>query len=121
MSTPDPRRAAENALWYALEERRDEIRAAGLGFSERQHDRLRTAHEEKRLISAMCAAMERYKKGGGDPYYLQPMALAIKNGLETWEHVLIRKGEPWTPYVSRAAERGAKWCIEDATDWIAAL
>jgi hypothetical protein len=116
---PDPRRAADNALWHALEERREAIRAAGLTFSERQHHQLREAWHEHRLIDALCNAMEDYThKAAPNPYYLRPMAQAIKKGLETWEHVLIRRGEPWTRYVTPKARRGANKVIADATAYI---
>lgn len=111
------RRAAENALWHALEERRDQIRAAGLTFSERQHHQFREAHAAGSLIQKLCGAMENYT-GNGDPYYLRPMAQAIKHGLRTWEEVLICTGEPWRPYVTPRARRGAQTCIKDATAYI---
>jgi hypothetical protein len=38
--------------------------------------------------------MEGYT-GNSDPRYLEAMARVIKRGLETWEHVLIRRGVPW--------------------------
>lgn len=118
MSTQsNPRRAAENALWHALEERRDAIRAAGQNFSERQHHQFRQAHAAGRLIAELCRAMENYK-GNGDPYYLRPMAEALKHGLPTWEDVLIRRGQPWTPYVTATARRGAQRCIADARAYI---
>src|SRR4051812_46882257 len=39
-------------------QRRDEIPAAGLTFSERQHDQFREAHNDGKLIYALCTAME---------------------------------------------------------------
>ena len=90
-ASSNPRLAAENALWHALEECRDVIRAAILGFGERQHHQLREAHSAARLIDELCAAMESYT-GGADPYYLRPMTQTIKRGLPTWEHLLIRPG-----------------------------
>ena len=111
------RRAAENALWCALEERRDQIRAAGLGFSERQHHVFRQSHAAGKLIAGLCGSMEGYKSNG-DPHYLRPMAQAIKHGLPTWEDVLIRPGEPWTPFVTAGARRGAKKCIKDAAAYM---
>lgn len=116
-SQPNARRAADNALWHALEERRDAIRAAGQSFSERQHHQFRQAHAAGRLITELCGAMENYK-GSGDPYYLRPMAEALKHGLPTWEDVLIRRGKSWTPYVTPAARRGAQQCIADARAYI---
>jgi hypothetical protein len=61
--------------------------------------------------------MEGYT-GGADPYYLRPMAQAIKRGLPTWEDVLIRPGQPWTPYVTPGARRGARRAIANATSYI---
>lgn len=118
-ASSDPRRIAENDLWHALEERREAIRAAHLTFSERQHHHLREAHEAGRLIDTLNAAMERRATATtADPYYLRPMAEAIKAGLAPWEEVLIRRGEPWTPYVTRGARRGALRAIEDAKSYI---
>ena len=111
-----PRR--RERIWYALEERRDQIRAAGQGFSERQHHQFREAHAAGKLINDLCASMEGYYPGRGDPYYLRPMAQAIKHVLPTWEDVLIRKGEPWTPFVTAAARRGSQKCILDAKAYI---
>lgn len=91
-ASSDPRRIAENDLWHALEERREAIRAAHLTFSERQHHQLREAHEAGRLIDTLNAAMERRATATtADPYYLRPMAEAIKAGLDPWEAVLIRR------------------------------
>lgn len=115
---PNPQRAAENALWHALEERRDEIRAAKLSFSERQHHQLREAHAADRLIATLCNWMENYDSARSDPYYKKPVAQAIKHGLETWEHVFIRPNQPWTPYVTPRARRGAKQCVADAQAYI---
>jgi hypothetical protein len=103
-----------------MEARREDIRDAGLGFSERQHHKFRVAWEEGRLIQALCGAMERYEPKG-DEYYLRPMAEAIKRGLPTWEHTLIQKGAPWTPYVTLKARRGAERCIQEATDYVPLL
>ncbi len=110
----NPRRAAENALWYALEERRDQIRAAGLPFDERSHHRFRELHAERRLISAFVAGVARYKAGGGDPVRLKAIAVVMKAGLPTWEHLLIQPSEPWAPYVTQEAKRGARAVIADA-------
>ncbi len=86
-SPSDRRRAAENALWYALNERRDQIYRAGLSFSERQHHWMQEAYDGGTLIASMCTAMESYD-GHGDPDYLSAMARQIKNGLPTWEDIL---------------------------------
>jgi hypothetical protein len=78
-NTPsDPHRAAENAFWAALQERRDQIRGAGVGFDERSHHRLRELHAERRLISGLVAGVARYRAGRGDPGRLKAMAVAIE-------------------------------------------
>lgn len=118
MNPSDPLRAAENALWHALEERRDQIRAAGLGFSERQHHRFRELWEEKRLIQGLNESMARYKEGSGDPYYLRPMAEALKHGFQPWEELLLRHDEAWSPYVSAKARLGCQRSIADAKAFI---
>jgi len=112
-----PPRAAENALWQALEERRDLIRAIGPKFSERQHRYFRQAYAAGNLIAHLCGKMANYKKGHNDREYLEAMALLIKAGLPTWEHILIREREPWTDYVTDEARRGARQCIQDAIDY----
>ena len=121
-ATSKPRQDAENALWHALEERRDAIRAAGLGFSERQHHQLRQAWAAGRLIDRLNAGMEkRAKATRADEYYLRPMAQAIKAGLHPWEELLVRRGEPWAPYVTPGARQGARRAIEDAKAYIPLL
>lgn len=112
-----PYRAAENALWQALEERRGTLRAAGLPFSERQHHQFRQAHAAGTLLSGLCSAMENYKSPG-DHRYLTPMAHALKRNLETVEDVLIRRGGPWTAYVTARARRGARTITADARELI---
>jgi hypothetical protein len=83
---------------------------------------LREAHAAGRLIDELNAAMERRATAAGaDPYYLRPMAEAIKRGLHPWEEVLLRRGEPWTPYVTPGARRGARRAIEDAKSYIPLL
>ena len=80
------------------------------------------AHDEKELIDWDVWAMEKYPGDGKlgnlagiNLDNLAAMARAIKRGLPTWEHVLKQKGEPWTPYVTPKARRGAERCIADAT------
>jgi hypothetical protein len=97
--------------------RRDQIRTAGLTFSERQHHHRREAHDEGKLIEAMCTAMENYTPKW-DEYYLRPMAHAIA-GLRRGSTFRIRKGEPWSPFVTSKARRGAEACIQEATEYIA--
>ena len=97
-ASSNPRRADEDALWDALEERRGTIRAAGLRFSERQHHQMGKAHAAGRLIDDLNAAMERRAtESGGDPDDLRAMAQAIKHGLNPWEEVLIRRGDTMEP------------------------
>jgi len=115
---PDPRRA-ENDLWHALEERRDEIRAAGLGFSERQHHHLREAHAARRLIAELNASMEKRASGAsGDSYYLRPMAQAIQAGFQPWEELITRTDETWTEFFTSRARQGARQAIDDAKAYI---
>ena len=110
----DPSPAAENAFWAAPEERRDKIRAAGLPFDERSHHPFREAHAERRLVSGRVAGVARCKRGRGTPGRLKPIAAAMKAHLPTWEHLLIQPGEPWAPYVTPEAKRGARSAIADA-------
>jgi hypothetical protein len=110
----DPRRAAEKAFWHALQERRDQIRDAGLKFDERSHYEFAKGYEAGTLLSGLCAGVGRFKAGRGDPQRLQAMARVMKAGLPTWEDLLIQPGEPWTPYVTPGARRGARAAIADA-------
>jgi hypothetical protein len=113
-TTPsDPRRAAENAFRHALEERRDQIRDAGLRFDPRSETQLEKAYDEKHLLSGLCEGVARFKPPG-DPVRLQAMARLMKGGLDTWEHVLIRPGAPWERYVTPEARRGARTAIAEA-------
>jgi hypothetical protein len=85
-ASSNPRRDAENALWHALDERRDALRAVGLRFSGRQYGQFREAYEAGRLIDELNRAMEGRPTAppGGNPYYLCPMAEALKRGLAPW-------------------------------------
>ena len=78
---------------------------------------MQEAYDGGTLIASMCNAMEPYD-GHGDPDYLAAMARQIKNGLPTWEHILIRPGEPWTPDVTPKARRASRQSIADATAYI---
>lgn len=118
LSETDQQRAAENAFWTALEERRDDIRAARVPFDERSHSKFRELHSEHRLLSGLVAGVSRYKRGRGDPNRLKAMALVMKAGLPTWEHLLLRPAEPWTPFVTKQAERGARAAIADAEELV---
>ncbi len=119
-SSTDPKRAAENALWHALQERREKIRADGLTFSERQHHQLRQAWEAGTLIDDLNRSMENYKSPG-DPYYKTAMAHAMKNGHEIWEEILLHKREPWSPYISPKAKLGARKIVDDTKAFAAGL
>ena len=112
-SPPDPRQAAENAFRHALEERRDQIRAAGLRFDPRSETRLEKAYDDGNLLGGLCEGVARFKPPG-DPVRLQAMARLMKGGLDTWEHVLIRPGSPWARYVTPQARRGAQAAIAEA-------
>jgi hypothetical protein len=76
------------------------------------------AHAEGRLIEEMNASMERYRSSSSDPYYKQAMAMQIRAGLRNWEHILLERYQPWTPYVTPAARRGARQCIADARAYV---
>jgi hypothetical protein len=109
----DPRRAAENAFRHGLKERRDQIRDAGLRFDPRSEAQLQKAYGKGNLLSGLCEGVARFKPPG-DPVRLQAMARLMKRGLDTWEHVLIRPGEPWERYVTPEARRGARAAIAEA-------
>ncbi|MPZ24444.1 MAG: hypothetical protein GEU28_13130 [Dehalococcoidia bacterium] len=109
----DPRLAAENAFRHALEERRHQIRDAGLRFDPRSETQLEKAYDEGNLLSGLCEGVARFKPPG-DPVRLQAMARLIKRGIDTWEHVLIRPGAPWERYVTPEARRGARAAIAEA-------
>lgn len=114
MSTPaEKKREAENAFRHALEERRDQIREAGLKFDPRSETRLEKAYDEGDLVGRLCKGVARFKPPG-DPVRLQAMARLMKKDLETWEHVLIRPGAPWADYVTPEARRGARSAIAEA-------
>ena len=103
--------------WEALQDRRRAIREAKLPFGERQHAKLAKAHAQGHLIETLGQAMEKYKRPSDD-HNLKGMARALKNGFEVWEQVLITPGEPWSPYVSAEARRGARKSIADAEEFI---
>lgn len=46
------------------------------------------------------------------------MARTKKAGLDTWEDVMIRPGQPWTPYITPRAKLGAQECVADAVAYI---
>ena len=49
---------------------------------------------------------------------LKPITAAMKAHLPTREHLLIQPGEPWAPYVTPEAKRGARAAIADAEELI---
>jgi hypothetical protein len=104
-TTSDDRLAADDALWRALVDRRKQIKAAGVTFSEHQHHQFRKAHDRGKLVQVLCKAMERYK-GSANETNLRAMAQTIEHGLLTWEEILIQPGEPWSPYVTARARLG---------------
>jgi len=119
--TSNTKKDAENALWHALEERRDDIRAARLwsGRSEQQHQRFYEAHAAGRLIDDLVAGLKRRAtREGGDPVQLTAMAQLITHGLPIWEQVVIRPGEPWSDCLkSPRVQEGAERAIEAAEEW----
>ena len=116
----DPSPAAENAFWAAPEERRDKIRAAGLPFDERSHHPFREAHAERRLISGLVAGVARYKRGRGTPGRLPSEAYNSGDEGSPSDSGAppIQPGEPWAPYVTPEAKRGARAAIADAEELI---
>jgi hypothetical protein len=121
LSSPwsDPHHDAENAFWDAVEEGRNQIRAAGLRFDERSHHRFREAHEEGNLLDGLCAGVERYyKEGSRDPNRLLAVAQVIKHDLPSWEHVLDPRGLPVGARRDARARLSAERAIADAKDLI---
>jgi len=117
-SSADEHRLAENAFWAALEKRRDDIRAAGVPFDERSQSKFRELHDAHRLLGSLIAGVSRYRRGQGDPVRLKAMAQVIRAELPTWEHLLLRAEEPWTPFVTKEARRGAQAAIDDASELV---
>ena len=112
---------AEKALWHALEERRDNLRAAHLwtGRTEQQHRKLAAAYDDGRLIDALVEAMERRARTSEhSPVHLSQMAKVIKAGYPIWEQILIEPNKPWSRYFSgRLVREGAEGAIADAKAW----
>ena len=97
--TTNTKQAAENALWHALEERRDDLRDLKLwsGRTAQQHEKFYDAHAAERLIDQLVAVLKRRAtQTGGDPVQLAAMAGMVKHGL-LWEQVAIR--EEVAPYL----------------------
>ena len=115
-TTPD----AENALWHALQERRDDLRDLKLwsGRTAQQHEKFNDAHAAGRLIDHMVAVLKRRATHtGGDHVQLAAMARMVKHGL-LWEQVEIREDEKWTPYFkSPPVREGANRAIGAAKEW----
>jgi hypothetical protein len=117
--TTDPKRAAENALWHALEDRRDQVRAAKLwtGRTQLQHQKLYDAHASKRLIDDLVANYEREARTpSSNPVQLAAMAKVMRAQLPILEDVLIRENQPWSPYFSGRAREGLKGVIQRTKD-----
>jgi hypothetical protein len=118
--TTGTKKAAENDLWHALEERRDCWRDAHVwsGRTEQQHQKLYAAHASGRLIDDLVEVYERRgTQKGGNTVQLAAMAKAIKAGCPLLEHVLIQSGERWTRYITPRARAGAAAAIEAAEEW----
>ena len=112
---------AEKALWDALEERRERLRAEKLwtGRTEQQHRKLAAAYDDGRLIDALVEAMERRARTSEhSPVHLSQMAKVIKAGYPIWEQILIEPNKPWSRYFSgRLVREGAEGAIADAKAW----
>jgi hypothetical protein len=120
LSTPsDDRREAEEALWRALKEWAAKIRKAGLKPPVNQLEGLRQAHLQGRLIDELNRVMEEQADSGEiSPRHLHVMAEMLDHGLEVWEHVLIRRGARWRPYMTSKARLGARKAIKKAEAWV---
>ena len=119
--TTGTKRDAEKALWDALEERREKLRAEKLwtGRTEQQHRKLAAAYDDGRLIDALVEAMERRaRKPEHNPVHLSQMAKVVKAGYPIWEQILIEPNKPWSRYFSgRLVREGAEGAIADAKAW----
>ena len=115
-TTPD----AENALWHALQDRRDRLREIRLwsGRTEQQHQKFYDSHAAGTLIVDLVAVLKRRAtREGGDPVQLAAMARMVKHGL-LWEQVAVRGGEKWSDWFkSPQVREGAERAIKAAKDW----
>ena len=115
------KRDAENALWHALGERRDNLRAAKLWTrrTEQQHRKLEAAYDDGRLIDALVDAMERRARASvHSDVHLSQMAKVIKAGYPIWEQILIEPNKPWSRYFrGRLVREGAEGAVADAKAW----
>ena len=112
---------AENALWRALEERRENLRAEKLwtGRTEQQHRRLEAAYDDRRLIDALVETMERRARTPvHNDVHLRQMAKVIKAGYPIWEQILIEPNKPWSRYFrGRLVRERAEGAVADAKAW----
>ena len=119
--TTGTKRDAENALWHALEERRENLRAEKLwtGRTEQQHRKLEAAYDDGRLIDALVEAMERRARTSvHSDVHLRQMAKVIKAGYPIWEQILIEPNKPWSRYFrGRLVREGAEGAVADAKAW----
>jgi hypothetical protein len=119
--TPNSRQAAENALWHALEERRENLRAQKLwtGRTEQQHRKLEAAYDDRGLIDALVDAMERRARTSvHSDVHLRQMAKVMKAGYPIWEQILIEPNMPWSRYFrGRLVREGAEGAVADAKAW----
>ena len=119
--TTGSKRDAENALWHALEERRENLRAAKLwtGRTEQQHRKLEAAYDDRRLIDALVETMERRARTPvHNDVHLRQMAKVIKAGYSIWEQILIEPNKPWSRYFGgRLVREGAEGAVADAKAW----
>jgi hypothetical protein len=118
--TTTTKEAAENALWHALQERRDRLRELRLwsGRSQQQHQKFYDSHGAGTLIVDLVAVLRRRaRRTGGNIIQLKAMAQMVKHGL-LWEQVAIREDENWSDYFkSPQVREGADRAIEAAKEW----
>jgi hypothetical protein len=119
--TTNTKQAAQTALWHALEERRENLRAEKLwtGRTEQQHRKLEAAYDDGRLIDALVEAMERRARTSvHSDVHLRQMATVIKAGHPIWEQILIEPNKPWSRYFrGRLVREGAEGAVRDAKAW----
>jgi len=94
--TSGRKRDAENALWHALEERRENLRAAQLwtGRTEQQHRKHAAAYDDGRLIDALVETMERRARSSThSPVHPSQMAMSQAGFRGDSESRILSSGE----------------------------
>jgi hypothetical protein len=98
----NPLVGAQNNLWHALEQRRQELNKAGLKFSSRQYAKMAKAHADGGLIAWFIKDLAGTVDQNEN---IEAMARAMKAGVETWEHVLIDPTGAWAGFVPAATRQ----------------